>query len=295
MHTVFKNVRLLAVTSAIMVGLAGGAFAAGNAPHIERQEWSFAGPFGTFDKGQLQRGFKVYREVCAACHGLRQVAFRNLAEPGGPGFSEEQAKVIAAEYTIEDGPDDAGDMFDRPGILADKFPSPFPNEQAARASNSGAYPPDFSLLAKARAAHRGFPWFVFDAFTQYQEQGADYIYALLTHYEDAPACFPDDFSGNYNSAFLGGSITEEACASEHLTGGPIAMAQPLSDEIVEYTDGTPMTVDQYSRDVSAFMMWAAEPHLEARKKIGFRVMIFLIVFAGLLYLTKRKLWANVEH
>ncbi|NVK34539.1 MAG: cytochrome c1 [Rhodobacteraceae bacterium] len=298
MKTVFRNVRLLAATGAVVAGLTGAAgtvLAAGDAPHIERQEWSFAGPFGTYDKAQLQRGFKVYREVCSACHGMRQVAFRNLAEEGGLGFTEDQAKVIAAEYTVEDGPNGDGDMFERPAILADRFPSPFPNEEAARASNGGAYPPDFSLLAKARAAHRGFPWFVFDAFTQYQELGPDYIYALLTEYEEAPACFGEDFTGNYNKAFLGGSITAEACAGEHLTGGPIAMAQPLSEEIVEYTDGTPMTVEQYARDVSAFMMWAAEPHLEARKKIGFRVMVFLIVFAGLLYVTKRKLWSNVEH
>jgi len=294
MSTMIKMVRSFAAVA--VVAVATPAFAAGNAPHIERQQWSFAGPFGSFDRGQLQRGFKVYREVCASCHGLRLVAFRNLAEEGGPSFSEDQAKQIASEYTVIDGPNEDGDMYERPGILADKFPSPFPNEQAARAANGGAYPPDFSLLAKARAAHRGFPWFVFDAFTQYQEQGADYIYALLTSYpEEAPACLGEDFSGNYNPAFLGGSVTAEECAHEHLTGGPIGMAPPLSEEIVEYTDGTPMTVDQYARDVSAFMMWAAEPHLEERKKIGFRVMVFLIVFAGMLYFAKKKLWRNVEH
>ncbi|QFS98422.1 Cytochrome b/c1 [Labrenzia sp. THAF191b] len=294
MSTMIKMVRSFAAVAA--VAIATPVFAAGNAPHIERQQWSFSGPFGFYDRGQLQRGFRVYREVCASCHGLKQVAFRNLAEFGGPSFTEDQAKQIASEYTVVDGPNDDGDMYERPGILADKFPSPFPNEQAARASNGGAYPPDFSLLAKARAAHRGFPWFVFDAFTQYQEQGPDYIYALLTSYpEENPACLGEDFTGNFNPAFLGGSVTAEACAHEHLTGGPIGMAAPLSDELVEYTDGTPMTVDQYARDVSAFMMWAAEPHLEERKKIGFRVMIFLIVFAGMLYFTKKKLWRNVEH
>ncbi|TYC55817.1 cytochrome c1 [Rhodobacterales bacterium] len=293
MSTMIKMVRSLAAVAA--VAIATPALAAGDPPHIERQQWSFAGPFGFFDRGQLQRGFKVYREVCSSCHGLRQVAFRTLAQDGGPSFTEEQAKQIASEYTVMDGPDDDGEMFERPAILADKFPSPFPNEQAARAANGGAYPPDFSLLAKARAAHRGFPWFVFDAFTQYQEQGPDYIYALLTHYpEEAPACLGEDFSGYYNPKFLGGSMPAD-CAHEHLTGGPIGMAPPLSEELVEYTDGTPMTVDQYARDVSAFMMWAAEPHLEERKKIGFRVMVFLIVFAGLLYFTKKKLWRNVEH
>ncbi|WP_153768046.1 cytochrome c1 [Labrenzia sp. CE80] len=279
MSTMIKMVR--ALTAAAAIAVAAPALAAGDGPHIERQQWSFAGPFGTFERGQLQRGFKVYQEVCAACHGLRQVAFRNLAEEGGPSFSEEQAKVIAAEYTVVDGPNDEGDMYDRPAILADKFPSPFPNEQAARASNGGAYPPDFSLLAKARAAHRGFPWFVFDAFTQYQEQGPDYIYALLTGYEEDPEGVEVPVGQYYNHNFLAGHF--------------IGMAPPLSDELVEYTDDTPMTTEQYARDVSAFMMWAAEPHLEARKKMGFRVMIFLIVFAGLLYFTKKHLWRNVEH
>ncbi|MBN9673655.1 cytochrome c1 [Roseibium aggregatum] len=294
MSTMIKMVRSFAAVAAVAVS--APAFAAGNAPHIERHQWSFAGPFGTFDRGQLQRGFKVYREVCASCHGLRQVAFRSLAQDGGPSFSEEEAKQIASEYTVIDGPNEDGDMYERPAILADKFPSPFPNEQAARASNGGAYPPDFSLLAKARAAHRGFPWFVFDAFTQYQEQGADYIYELLISYPDeAPECLGEDFSGNFNPKFLGGSITAEACAHEHLTGGEIGMAAPLFDELVEYTDGTPMTVDHYAKDVAAFMMWAAEPHLEERKKIGFRVMVFLIFFAGMLYFTKKKLWRNVDH
>ncbi|WP_417676540.1 cytochrome c1 [Roseibium sp.] len=280
MSTMIKMVRAFAAVA--VVATAAPALAAGEAPHIARQQWSFSGPFGTYDRAQLQRGFKIYQEVCSACHSLRLVAFRNLAEEGGPSFTEEQAKAIAAEYTVEDGPNDDGDMYERPATLADRFPSPFPNEQAARASNGGAYPPDFSLLAKARAAHRGFPWFVFDAFTQYQEQGPDYIYALLTGYEEeAPEGVTIPEGSYYNHAFLGGDS--------------IGMAPPLSDELVEYTDGTPMTVDQYAHDVSAFMMWAAEPHLEARKKTGFRVMIFLIVFAGLLYFTKKTLWRNVEH
>lgn len=280
MSTMIKMVRAFAAVA--VVATAAPALAAGEAPHIERQQWSFSGPFGTFDRAQLQRGFKIYQEVCSACHGMRLVAFRNLAEEGGPSFTEEQAKAIAAEYTVTDGPNDDGDMYERPATLADRFPSPFPNEQAARASNGGAYPPDFSLLAKARAAHRGFPWFVFDAFTQYQEQGPDYIYALLTGYEEeAPEGVTIPAGSYYNHAFL--------------SGNSIGMAPPLSDELVEYTDGTPMTVDQYAHDVAAFMMWAAEPHLEARKKTGFRVMIFLIVFAGLLYFTKKTLWRNVEH
>ncbi len=280
MSTMIKMVRALTAVAALAT--AAPAFAAGGeAPHIDRYQWSFSGPFGSYDRGQLQRGFKVYQEVCASCHGLRLVAFRNLAEDGGPSFSEAQAKAIAAEYTVEDGPNDDGDMYERPAILADRFPSPFPNEQAARASNGGAYPPDFSLLAKARAAHRGFPWFVFDAFTQYQEQGPDYIVSLLMNYVEDPEGVEVPDGQYYNDSFLAGKF--------------IGMAPPLSDELVEYTDGTPMTTEQYSKDVAAFMMWAAEPHLEERKKIGFRVMVFLIVFAGLLYFTKQTLWRNVDH
>ena len=279
MSTMIKMVRSFAAMAAIAI--ATPAFSAGGDVHIDRQQWSFAGPFGVYDRGQLQRGFKVYQEVCQACHGLRLVAFRNLAENGGPSFSEDAAKQIASEYTVVDGPNDDGEMYDRPAILADRFPSPFPNEQAARAANGGAYPPDFSLLAKARAAQRGFPWFVFDIFTQYQENGPDYIYSLLTGYEEDPEGIEVPAGQYYNHSFLAGEF--------------ISMAPPLYDEAVEYTDGTPMTVDQYSKDISAFMMWAAEPHLEERKKIGFRVMVFLIFFAALLYFTKKKLWRNVEH
>ncbi|MFD1696323.1 cytochrome c1 [Roseibium aestuarii] len=279
MSTMIKMVRVLSAVATLAV--AAPALAAGSGPHVERQSWSFAGPFGTYDKAQLQRGFKIYKEVCSSCHSLRLVKFRNLGEEGGLGYSEEQVKAIAAEYTVEDGPNDDGDMFERPAVAADAFPSPFPNEKAARASNGGAYPPDFSLLAKARAAHRGFPWFVFDAFTQYQELGPDYIYGLLTGYEEAPEGVEVPDGQYYNPHFMNGHF--------------IGMAPPLSDELVEYEDGTAMTTEQYAKDVSAFMMWAAEPHLEARKKIGFRVMVFLVFFAGLLYFTKKKLWKNVAH
>jgi len=279
MNTMIKMVRSLVAVAAVAIAVPANA--AGGKVEIDYQQWSFSGPFGYFDRGQLQRGFKVYRENCSSCHALSRVAFRNLAEDGGPSFSEEQAKAIAAEYTVVDGPDDAGDMFERPAILADRFPSPFPNEQAARASNNGAYPPDFSLLAKARAAQRGFPWFVFDIFTQYQENGPDYIYSLMTGYVDAPEGVEVPEGQYYNHSFLAGKF--------------ISMAPPLYEEAVEYTDGTPMTTENYARDVAAFMMWAAEPHLEERKKIGFRVMIFLIVFAGMLYFTKKKVWRNVEH
>lgn len=294
MKTKIASVRGALIVAAGLA-LAIPATAAGLAPHIERQDWSFAGPFGSYDQAQLQRGFKVFKEVCAACHGAKLLAFRNLAQEGGPGFTEEQAKVIAAEYTVYKGIDDNGDPIEGPAVLADRWPSPFPNEQAARAANSGAYPVDFSTLAKARAVQSGFPGFVFDIFTQYQEAGPDYLYNLLTGYRDAPACFGEDFSGYYNEKYISGSVTFEACAGQALTGGPIGMAPPLSDEQVEYTDGTPMTVDQYARDVAAFMMWVAEPKLEERKEMGFRVMVFLIIFACLLYFTKRAVWRDVEH
>lgn len=280
MKTMIKSVRgaLLAVAA---MAVAAPAMAAGDAPHIERQQWSFSGPFGQYDEAQLQRGFKVYKEVCASCHGARLLSFRNLAEEGGPGFTEDQVKVIAADYMVMKGPNDDGEMEEVAAIPSDRWPSPFPNQQAARAANGGAYPPDFSTLAKARAVASGFPGFVFDMFTQYQEHGPDYIYNLLTGYEDAPEGFEVPVGQYYNSKFIAGRT--------------LAMAPPLSDEQVEYTDGTPMTVDQYSHDVAAFMMWVAEPKLEQRKSMGFRVMIFLIVFASLLYFTKKSIWRDVEH
>jgi cytochrome c1 len=250
--------------------------AAEDAPVPPKQKWSFAGPFGKYDKGQLQRGFKVYREVCGVCHGLNLLSFRHLTEIG---FSEGQVKTIAAEYKVQDGPNDAGDMFERAGRPADRFPPPWPNENAARARYN-AVPPDMSVIAKARTYERGFPWFIFDLFTQYQEHGVDYITALLMGYQDKP---PADFklpSGlSYNTYFPGHAI---------------AMPKPMEDGRVTYEDGSPQTLAQYSKDVSAFLMWAAEPHMEARKRIGLQVMIFLLVLAGLLYFTKNKVWHDVK-
>ncbi len=241
------------------------------------QDWSFAGPFGTYDKGQLQRGFKVYREVCAACHSMNLVAFRNLEDLG---YSEAQVRAIAAEYEVEDGPDDSGDMFMRAAKPSDRFPAPFANPQQAAASNNGAVPPDFSLIAKARAVERGFPTFVFDIFTQYAEAGPDYIHALLTGYEEDSHGHDVPEGTYYNPYFI--------------SSASLAMAPPLSEGMVTYDDGAPETVDQYARDVSAFLMWAAEPHMEARKSTGFVVMVFLLLFGGLMYLTKRKIWADVH-
>jgi ubiquinol-cytochrome c reductase cytochrome c1 subunit len=235
-----------------------------------RQSWTFAGPFGKFDPEQLQRGFKVYHDVCSNCHSLKLVAFRDLADPEGPDFSEAQVKALAATYKIEDGPNDQGEMFTRPGRPSDHFPWVFANPEAAKAA-LGAVPPDMSLLAKARSYPRPFPLFLFDAFTQYQEQGPDYIVAILNGFTH-----PTDPHWNL-----------------YFPGHVIAMPKPLSDRQVAYTDGAPETVMQYSRDVAAFLYWAAEPKLEDRKKTGFRVMIFLIVFAGLLYFVKRRIWEGV--
>jgi len=242
-----------------------------------RLSWSFAGPFGKYDPAQLQRGFKIYREVCSACHSIQMLAFRNLADPGGPGFSEAQAAAVAAEFKVKDL-DDQGNPIERPGRPADTFPPPFANELAAKAANGGTAPPDMSTLAKARTYSRGFPWFIFDAFTQYQEHGPDYIAALLKGYEDPPKGFQLPQGGNYNRYFPGHNI---------------AMPPPLQAGQVTFDDGAPQTMDQYSRDIAAFLMWAAEPHLVQRKRIGFQAMIFLIVLAGLMYFTKKKVWSAV--
>ena len=245
----------------------------------EEQSWSFAGPFGTYNKGQLQRGLKVYKEVCSACHSMELVAFRTLE---GLGYSEAQVKALAAEYEATDGPNADGEMFTRPALPSDYFPSPFPNKEAAAAANNGAAPPDFSLIAKARGVERGFPLFVFDIFTQYAEGGPDYIHALLTGYDEEPPAGMEIAEGTYYNPYF-------------ISGKSLAMAPPLSDGQVTYDDGSPETVDQYARDVAAFLMWAAEPHLETRKQTGFSVMAFMVLFTGLVYLTKRKVWAGVAH
>jgi ubiquinol-cytochrome c reductase cytochrome b/c1 subunit len=243
-------------------------------------KWSFAGPFGKFDRGSLQRGLKVYKEVCSNCHALSYIAFRNLADPGGPGYSTAQVASLASEYKVKDGPNDKGEMFERPGRPADYFPSPFPNEQAARVVNGGAAPPDLSLITKARSYERGFPWFIFDLFTQYQEQGPDYVAAILQGFEDNP---PAD-----------AKVPDGAYYNKYFPGHAIKMPKPLSDGQVTFDDGSPATVAQYAKDVTTFLMWAAEPHMEERKRLGFQVFFFLIIFAGLMYFTKKKVWADAH-
>ena len=278
MKTMISKIAGLAVAGLVTLGVSS-AFAASAYPinKPREQSWSFAGPFGKWDLGQLQRGFKVYRENCAGCHSIDLVAFRDLE---ALGFSADQVKAIASEYEVTDGPDADGEMFDRPAIPSDRIPGPFENAAAAAASNNGAVPPDFSLLAKARAPERGFPTFVFDVITLYAENGPDYIYSLLTGYKDAPAGKEIPEGTYYNPYFISGTS--------------IAMASPLIEDGVEFDDGTPATVSQQAKDVSAFMMWAAEPHLVSRKAMGFNVMIFLLVFTGLLYLTKRQVFHQLK-
>jgi len=233
--------------------------AAGPAIALPDTRFSFDGLFGTFDRASLQRGFQVYKEVCAACHAMRQLSYRNLLEIG---LSEEQARRIAADFQVTDGPNDEGQMFERPARLSDRFRSPFPNQQAARAANNGAYPPDLSVMIKARP------------------NGADYMYALLTGYRDPPAGFAMGEGMNYN---------------EYFPGHQIAMPNVLNDGQVEFADRTQATVSQMARDVTTFMAWAAEPELEQRRAMGVRIILFLTILAGLTYAVKRKVWADVKH
>jgi len=240
--------------------LSGTAAAAEQTAELPEQHWSFDGVFGTFDRAALQRGFQVYKSVCAACHSMRLVAFRHLGDSGGPGYSEDEIKAFAAEVTVTDGPNDEGNMFERPGKPSDFFPSPFANPEAARYANNGALPPDLSLIAKAR------------------EQGPDYIYALLTHYRDQP---PEGFAMNEGMYY-----------NDFFPGHQIAMAPPLVEGSLEYQDGTAATVEQMAHDVVTFLMWTAEPNLESRKQTGVKVILFLLVMTGLLYAAKRKIWAD---
>ncbi len=258
------------VALGFLLGLPGAALAeerptpqtSGNhEPEIPEQSWSFAPPFGTFDNAQLQRGFQVYRDVCANCHSMNLLSYRNLDEPGGPEFSPKAVEALASQVQVTDGPDEKGQMFQRPARPSDRFRAPFPNEQAARAANNGALPPDLSVIAKARAG------------------GADYLYALLTGYKPAPEGFDLAPGMYYNTAF---------------PGHQIAMPPPLSEDSVAYEDGTAATVEQMSHDVVTFLNWAAEPELEMRKRTGVKVLLFLVVFTGLLYATKRKIWARVH-
>jgi len=248
-----------------LAALAAGLIGAGAASQARAQEivlpeehWTFQGIFGTFDRAALRRGFQVYREICSNCHSMNLMHYRNLEEIG---FTEDEVKQIAASVQVTDGPNDNGEMFERPGKPSDPFKAPFANPQAARAANNGALPPDLSLMAKARVG------------------GPDYIHAILTGYAEPPAGMKMQAGMNYNKYFAGHQI---------------AMPPPLSDGAVTYADGTKATVDQMARDVATFLMWTAEPNLEERHRIGVKTILFLIVLTGMLYAVKRKVWAEVH-
>ena len=224
-------------------------------------DWSFKGYFGKFDRASLQRGYQVYNEVCASCHSVKYLSYRNLMENGGPEFTEEEAKAIASNFEVTDGPNSTGEMFTRPARLSDKFVMPYANDEEAKSANGGAYPPDMSVLVKARKG------------------GADYIYSLLLGYEDPPVDIELDDGVYYN---------------KFMYGNKIKMSAPLSDDIVEYSDGTKATTEQMSKDVVTFLMWAAEPHLEQRHKFGFRVIIYLVIISILVYFSMKKIWSRIE-
>jgi cytochrome c1 len=258
----------ISLAAGLAIGLAGAAHAAESTTReLKHVEFEFEGPFGTYDRGALQRGYQVYKEVCAACHSLKRVAFRNLTDHGGPEFSEAQARALAAAAKVPAGPNDkgethndSGEILTRPAILADYFPSPFPNDEAARANNSGSLPPDLSLMIKAR------------------HHGAPYVYSLITGYgEKPPAGFTVAKDKHYNPYFAGGNI---------------GMPQPLTKDGVTFSDGTPATIEQQAHDVVTFLAWAAEPKMEQRKRMGFAVILFLLAFAGVLGLAYKKVKAD---
>ena len=250
------------VASLVLIGLgASPARAQEETPEPPRQHWSFDGVFGTYERAALQRGFQVYKEVCAACHSLHYVYFRDLT---ALGYTEDQVKGIAAAWPqqVTDGPNDTGQMFQRPARPSDRIPGPFPNDEAARAANNGALPPDLSLIAKAR------------------EGGADYVYAILNGFVQPPANF-NVMPGMYYNAYF--------------PGHQIKMPPPLNPDQVTFADKTPATVPQMSHDVASFLMWAAEPNLEQRHRTGFKVVLFLLVTTGIFYAVKRKIWSRIQH
>ena len=247
----------------LIILFVGVSFSSNSAEKVEylKTDWSFKGLFGKFDRVSLQRGYQVYTEVCASCHSMKYLSYRNLAEKGGPEFSEAEVKAIAASFEVTDGPNADGEMFQRPGKLSDKFVMPYDNVKAAQAANGGAYPPDMSVLVKARGG------------------GVDYIYSLLQGYEDAPSGMTLDEGVHYN---------------KFMYGNKIRMAAPLSDGLIEYGDGTEATVEQMSKDVTTFLMWAAEPHLESRHQMGFKAIVYLIILTILVYFSMKRIWSRVE-
>lgn len=252
----------LSVFFAILLKLGVLSIEASDEPKPPKQmNWSFNGMTGKFDRQSIQRGFKVYKEVCSACHAVKRLAFRNLMEIG---FSEDEVKALASEYEVKDGPNDEGEMFDRPARLSDIIPAPYPNEKAARAVNNGAYPLDLSLIIKAR------------------HDGANYVYSLLTGYTNPPKNFELGENMYYNPYFAAG-------------GDQLAMTPPLHTAgQVEFNDGTKATVDQMSKDVVNFLQWVAEPEMEDSKSLGIKVLIFLLIFTILFYIAKKRIWQRIK-
>lgn len=260
--------RIVLVLATIIVGLAAVSMVAANpVAHstVHAQSWSFTGFFGRFDQAQLKRGYQVYKDVCAGCHSMDLVAYRDLQDIG---FTEDEVDAFAAEVQVQDGPDDTGAMFERPGRASDRFKAPFANEQEARASNNGAYPPDLSLIAKSRAG-AGFLGY----------EGADYLHSLMVGYEEPPAGVTIPEGMFYNHAFKGHQI---------------AMPPPLSEGGVTYADGTEATLDQQAKDIAAFLTWTAEGNLDERHRTGIKAVLFLVIFTLLVYTVKRRVWANVH-
>jgi len=255
-----KNIKLLLLLILLM-SINNAKAIAESSQELLKVDWSFKSFIGKFDRASLQRGYQVYNEVCASCHSIKYLSYRNLAEKGGPEFSEEEAKAIASNFEVVDGPDSTGEMFTRSARLSDKFVMPYANEEEAKSTNGGAYPPDMSVLVKARAG------------------GADYIYSLLLGYEDPPADVKLDEGVYYN---------------KYMYGNKIKMSAPLSDGLIVYSDGTKATTEQMAKDVVSFLMWAAEPHLEQRHKFGFRVLIYLIIISVLVYFSMKKIWSRIE-
>ena len=253
------NLIKLLVTVLVLTFIYGKAYPASK--ELLKIDWSFAGITGKFERDSLQRGYQVYKEVCASCHSMQYLSYRNLSQKGGPEFTLEEVKAIAASFEVEDGPNSDGDMFTRPGRPSDHFVSPYPNVNAATAANGGAYPPDMSVLVKARPG------------------GANYIYSVLMGYEEKPIGFILEDGVYYN---------------KYMDGNKIKMPSPLSDDLIEYSDGTNASQLQMAKDVTAFLTWAAEPHLEARHRTGTKVIIYLILLATLVYFSMKRLWSRIN-
>ncbi|WP_038035065.1 cytochrome c1 [Thermopetrobacter sp. TC1] len=274
-------IRLFTALGLSLAVITGQAMASGSErKNAEDYDFSFEGPFGKFDRAQLQRGWLVYKEVCHNCHSLKYIRFRNLAEPGGPEFTEKQAKAIAAEFEVEDGPNDEGEMFTRPGRLSDAVPSPYPNEEAAKAANNGAVPPDLSLIVKAREGW-DYPWYISPIIKLFKGNGgAEYVRSLIAGYQDPPAGEEVKEGLNYNPYF---------------PGHWLAMPPPLAGEDVEYADGTKPTLIQEATDVAAFLAWASMPKMEERKRIGLMALLYMGVFALLMLMVKQAIWSRIKH